>query len=86
MEKEEDDKNMKDYIEITNKNNETRTVELIASFKLEGYDYNYIIYRELDKSHNYIARYKGENIVNLDTNLSALELQLAEIIYKGVKE
>lgn len=77
---------MKDYIEITNENNEKRKVELITIFQLEGYDYNYVIYKELDGSHNYIARYKGEDIVNLDTNLSPLELELAEIIFKGVKE
>lgn len=76
---------MKDYIEITSKNNETRTVELVTTFKLEGYDSTYIIYKELDNSHSYIAKYTGENIVNLDTNLSPLELQLAEAIYEGVK-
>lgn len=77
---------MQDLIEITDKNNEKRMVEVVTTFKLDGYDYNYIIYRELDKSHNYLARYKGDNIVNLDTNLSPLELELAEIIFKGVKE
>ena len=59
---------MQDLIEITDKNNEKRMVEVV------------------DKSHNYLARYKGDNIVNLDTNLSPLELELAEIIFKGVKE
>ena len=34
----------------------------------------------------YIAKYEGENIVNLNTDLSSLELSLAEIIYRGVKE
>lgn len=77
---------MKDIIEITDKNNKKREVELITKFKLEGFKYNYIIYRELDKSHTYIAKYEGENIVNLNTDLSALELSLAEIIYRGVKE
>lgn len=76
---------MKDLIEITDKSGKTRQVELITKFQLEGYDYNYIIYKELDVSHNYVARYKGENIVNLDTNLSQLELTLANIIFKGVK-
>lgn len=76
---------MKDLITITDKQGNKRQVELITKFTLEGYEYNYIIYRELDGSHNYIARYQGENIVNLDTNLSKLELELAKIIYKGVK-
>lgn len=77
---------MKDLIEITDKLGKTRQVELITKFELEGFDYNYIIYRELDGSHNYVARYRGENIVNLDTNLSSLELELAKVIFKGVKE
>lgn len=77
---------MKDLINITDKQVNTRQVELITKFTLEGYNYNYIIYRELDGSHNYIARYQGEEIVELDTNLSKLELELAKIIYKGVRQ
>jgi len=77
---------MKDLINITDKQGNTRQVELITKFTLEGYNYNYIIYRELDGSHNYIARYQGEEIVELDTNLSKLELELAKIIYKGVRQ
>ena len=77
---------MKDLIEITDKNKQKRKVELITKFNLDGFKYNYIIYRELDKSHTYIAKYEGENIVNLNTNLSPAELSMAEIIYRGVKE
>lgn len=76
---------MKDLIEITDVNNQTRQVELITIFQLENYDYNYVIYRELDNSHTYVARYKGNTITSLDTNLSEQELKLAEIIYRGVK-
>lgn len=77
---------MKDLIDITDKQGNTRKVELITKFNLEGYNYNYIIYKERDGTHNYIARYQGEDIVKLDTNLSDLELELAKIIYKGVKK
>ena len=77
---------MKDIIEITDKNNKKRKVELVTKFNLSGFKYNYIIYRELDKSHTYIAKYEGENIVNLNTDLSDVELSMAEIIYRGVKE
>ena len=77
---------MKDLINITDKQGNTRQVELITKFTLEGYNYNYIIYRELDGSHNYIARYLREELVEFDTNLSKLELELAKIIYKGVKQ
>lgn len=77
---------MKDLITITDKFGVSRQVELITKFNLNGYDYNYIIYRELDKSHNYIAKYQGEEIVSLDTNISEEELKLAEIVFQGVKE
>ena len=77
---------MKDYIKILDKNNIERLAEIVVIFNLEGYDFNYIIYKELDDTHTYIARYKGEDIVNLDTNLSEEELKLANIIYEGVKQ
>lgn len=77
---------MKDYIEITDINNKKRLVEVITIFQLYGFDSNYIIYRELNKSHDYIARYQEDNKATLDTNLSKLEFQLANIIYRGVKQ
>lgn len=76
---------MKDLIEITDKLGNKRQVELITKFDLDGYDYNYIIYQEIDHSHVYCARYKGENIVNLDTNLSEKEFNLAKRIYESVR-
>lgn len=76
---------MKDYIKILDKNNIERLAEIVVIFNLEGYDFNYIIYKELDNSHTYIARYQGEDLVDLDTNLSEEELRLANIIYEGVK-
>ncbi len=76
---------MKDYITITSNDNSERQVEVICIFTLSGYDYNYLIYKELDGSHNYIAKYKGEDIVSLDTNLSDEELKIANVIYEGVR-
>ncbi len=78
---------MKDLIDITDKSGRTRKVELVTTFTLPEYnEYTYIVYRELDASHNYLAKYKGEDIVNLDTNISELEFQLAKIIFQGVKQ
>ena len=75
---------MKDYIEIIDQNNNKRIVEVITTFKLEPYNSNYIIYKELDNSHNYVAKYKGEDIVNLDTNVTQEEVSLIEKIFEGV--
>lgn len=77
---------MKDYIEIIDNNNNKRLVEIVTIFKLDGFDYNYIIYRETDGSHNYLAKYKGSNIVNLETDFSEEELKLSEIIYRSIAE
>ena len=77
---------MKDLIEITDKTGKKRQVELVATFNLENYEYNYIIYRELDRSHNFVARYMGEDIAYLDSNLSQEELELSKIVFEGVKE
>lgn len=76
---------MEDYIKVLDKNNIERLAEIVVIFNLEDYDFNYIIYKELDNSHTYIAKYKGKDIVNLDRNLSEEELRLANIIYEGVK-
>lgn len=76
---------MKDLVEITDINGNKRKVEIITIFQLDGYDYNYIIYREIDGSHNYLAKYKGDKIQKLDTNLSEQEIKLSNIIYEGVK-
>ena len=76
---------MKDLIEIIDINGKRRKVEIVTTFNLEGYDYNYIIYKELDGSHTYLAKYKGNKIEQLDTNLSEQEIKLSNIIYEGVK-
>lgn len=76
----------RDYIEITNSNNESRKVEVVTIFQKEGTEDNYIIYKEQDNSHYYLAKYKGENIVNLETDMTEEEYQYANLIFKGVIE
>ncbi len=75
---------MKDIIEVFDENNNKKEMEVVTTFTLEEFDYNYIIYRELDKSHYYIAKYKGENFVNLNTDLSNEELILCNKVFKEV--
>ena len=76
---------MRDLIEIQDLKGNKRFVELVLKFDIEGYDYNYIIYRELDYSHTYVARYVGDEIVNLDTNLSDFEFSMARKFLEGVQ-
>ena len=75
---------MKDYIEITDQFNNKRTVEVVTTFKLKQYNSNYIIYKELDIDSYFIAKYQGEDVVDLDTNLTQEELSLIEKIFEGV--
>ncbi len=74
----------KNIIEITNSKNEIRKVEVVLLFDLDNREEHYIIYKELDGSHYYVAKYQGEEIVNLDTNLSKEEYDRANAIFKGV--
>ncbi len=75
---------MKDFIDIYDEDGKVEKMELVLKFNLKGYSHNYIIYRDLEKKHYYIAKYNGENMVDLDTNLSDKELELAELIFKKV--
>lgn len=75
---------MRDYIDVYDENGQIKKMEVVTIFRLDGYDFNYIIYKEIDNSHYYIAKYMGEEIVDLDTNLSDKELELANLLFKEV--
>ena len=75
---------MRDYIDVYDENGQIKKMEVVTIFRLDGYDFNYIIYKEIDNSHYYIAKYMGEDIVDLDTNLSDKELKLANLVFKEV--
>ena len=77
---------MKDYIDIYNENGTIEKMEAVTIFKLDGYDYNYIIYRTLDKKHYYVAKYIGEEIVDLNTDLSEDEMKLPNKILDSIIE
>lgn len=67
---------MKDYIYIYDDNNNKLKMEVVLKFNIDGYKYNYIIYKD-DKDY-FVAKYVGNNIVNLDTNLSKREIKFCE--------
>ena len=75
---------MKDYIEVLNDNNEYEKMEVVTIFNIENYDYNYIIYTELDRSNYYLAKYKGDKLEELSTNFDEKEFEIANEIFKGV--
>ena len=75
---------MNDYIEIIDDDGNEESYELISTFRLEGYPSNYILYKEMEGSKYYVAKYSGEDISSLDTNLSDEEIALAKSLFGGV--
>ncbi len=67
---------MKDYIYIYDDNNNKLKMEVVLKFNIDGYKYNYIIYKD-DKDY-FVAKYIGDSIVDLDTNLSKREIMFCE--------
>ena len=74
-----------DYIEVYDDKNNKKKMEVVTTFQLENRDFNYIVYRELDGSRTYLAKYK-DNVDELNTNISETELKLCEAIVNGVIE
>lgn len=77
---------MKDYIDIYLEDGSKCQMEVVSIFKLDDYEFNYIIYCELDRSHYYLAKYIGDNIVNLSTDFNDEEFRRANAIFKVVVE
>ena len=72
-----------DYINITDDKGNLLKMEVVSTFELEGYPSHYIIYKELDGFHYYLAKYR-DNVEDLDTNISDSEYQLCNTIFKEV--
>lgn len=72
-----------DLIEIKDQNGQKKKMEVVTIFGLENKVEKYIIYRELDASHYYVAKFKN-NENDLDTNLSKEEYELCNKIFKEV--
>jgi len=75
---------MKDYIYVYDGNNNKIKMEVVTIFNIDKYDFNYIIYKELDYQKYYIAKYKGDSIVDLNNDLSEEEMKFANSVFKGV--
>ncbi len=72
-----------DYIEITDEKGNNKKMEVVCTFKLKEYNFNYIIYSEMDKSHYYIAKYK-DNTDDLITDLTDDEFNTASKVFEEV--
>jgi hypothetical protein len=72
-----------DYIYITDESNNKIKMELVTTFELKNRPFKYIIYKELDNSRYYLAKYK-DNIEELNTDFSEKEYELCNEIFKEV--
>ena len=73
-----------DYINVTKDNGEIEKMEVVTIFNRSDSNYNYIIYRSLDGDNYYTGKYIGDNLVDLDTDLSNEEIKYANGILKGL--
>lgn len=71
---------MKDYFYIYDDKNNKIKKEAVLKFNLKGYDSNYLIYK--DEDEYFVAKYNGDKIVNLNTDLSDAEIRFCEKILK----
>ena len=67
-----------DYITITKENGEKINMEVVTIYNMSNSDYNYIIYK--DDNNYYTGKYKGTDIVDLDTNFNEKEIVYANAI------
>ena len=72
---------MDDYIEIIDDDGNEVTYELVSTFRLEGYSDNYVVYKNVDSSKYYLAKYDESSRSLLDTNLSEEEINLAKGLF-----
>lgn len=73
-----------DYITVTKDNGKMEVMEVVTIFNKSNSKYNYIIYRTLDNSNYYTAKYMGNEIVDLDTNLDEEEIEYANGIFNAL--
>ena len=73
-----------DIIDVYDDKGKKQKMEVVSIFNIKGYDYNYIIYCDLSRKNYYVAKFKGEKIVDLDTKLSDAELFLCNDFFEKV--
>lgn len=73
-----------DYITVTKDNGDMEVMEVVTIFNKSNSKYNYIIYKTLDDSNYYTAKYLGNEMVDLETNLDAEEMKYANGILNAL--
>lgn len=74
---------MSSYIYVSDSNGFSEKMELVSTFELKDYPFNYVIYKDLNSKHFYLAKYK-DCINDLDTNISKNEMTLCNALFQEV--
>ena len=74
----------KDIFNIYDKNGKKKQMQAITIYSIEKTGYNYIIYKELKKEKYYVAKFKGETTVELNTQLDKRETEYANAVLNKI--
>ncbi len=58
-------------------------MEVVTIYEMSNRPFHYIIYRSFQDEY-YVGKYMGDQVVDLDTDLDALEMKYAEGILEGL--
>lgn len=75
---------MKDYIKIELNNEEKLKYEVVTIYTVKNTKYTYIIYKDSNNNHFYLAKYLGKKKVDLITTLRDSEIKVGNIILKEI--
>lgn len=73
-----------DYIYITKEDNTTEKMEVVTIFNISNSDYNYIIYKSINNTDYYVGKYVGNDICNLETDLTDIEMNYANGVFEAL--
>ena len=72
-----------DYIYIYDEFGNKRKMEIVSIFNIEDSEYSYFIYKEINNSRFYLAKYK-DDFLDVSTDISDKEYRICNTIFKGV--
>lgn len=73
-----------DTIFIIDDDGNRKPMEAVSIYEMPNSSFHYVIYRSFDYQNYYVGKYLGEDIVDLNTELSVEEMKIADEILKGV--
>ena len=72
-----------DVISILKENGQSEDMEVVTIFDMNNSQYHYVIYKSLQGEY-FVGKFLGEDVVDLVTDLSSMELEYAKGILGGL--